>query len=259
MALFIDTDIRMIPELARYESSIIDVANTEGIDLAAKLDVAKSEIGLELERFFASLISYDPALFWRPTLLSKLTMGNVVFSDALKQWQVCRTIAVTYRDAYHRQLNSRYQAQYAEFTRLAENAQSNCLDLGVGIVFNPIPAASPPVATVPGGPVTAGGWFLSASWTGANGAEGAPGPTAQYAAPTGIAMAVTSGNPPSNVTGWNIYAGQTESTMGLQNDVPISVGSAWNLPANGFRTGRVPGTGQRHDQLLQRRRILRRG
>ena len=67
MSLFIDTDVGMMSELARYESSIVDIANTERIDLAGKLEVAKIEIGRELERFFISLTNCETSHLWQQT------------------------------------------------------------------------------------------------------------------------------------------------------------------------------------------------
>ena len=51
MALFVDGNPSQITDLANYESSIVDVAATEGIDLTAKATVSAIEVGLELQRF----------------------------------------------------------------------------------------------------------------------------------------------------------------------------------------------------------------
>ena len=259
MALFIDTDISMMPELARYESSIVDIANTERIDLAGKLEVAKDEIGRELERFFISVTNYDPQLMWQQFSKPRLTMANVVVTDALRQWHVYQTLAATYRDAFHSQLNTRYQGQFAEFTKLAIQAEGTCLDTGVGVVWKPIPSAVVPVVTTGPEPLGGGGWFLRVGWTDANGAEGAPSEMVQYSAPAGIVLSVRMVNPPDNATGWNLYVGDSETSLGLQNDTPLGTGSVWDLPPMGFISGRPPGNGQKPDQMVMRRRILRRG
>ncbi len=259
MSLFIDPDVSMMSELARYESSIVEVANTERIDLAGKLEVAKAEIGRELERFFISLTNYDPAAATWKSPTQSLSIANVVVTETLRQWHVYQTLSATFRDAYHNQLNARYQGQYALYTKLAAQAEGMCLDNGVGIVFNPIRSAGAPVVTTGGGALGGGGWFLRISWTGANGAEGSPGEMAQYPAPAGVVVSVRASPPPDHAAGWNLYVGQTETTLGLQNDHPNAIGSAWELPPTGFRIGRLPGNGQKPDQLLMRRRILRRG
>ena len=259
MSLFIDPDVSMMSELARYESSIVEVANTERIDLAGKLEVARAEIGRELERFFISLANYDPALTMWQSPTRTLTIKNVVVTDSLRQWHVYQTLATTYRDAYHSQLNTRYQDQYAVYVKLATEAEGTCLDSGVGIVYNPIRTSGAPVVTTGGAALGGGGWFLCTSWTGANAAEGSAGQIVQYPAPAGVIVSVLTANPPDHATGWNLYAGHTETTMGLQNDLPNTLGPAWDLPPTGFRSGRLPGSGQKPDQLLMRRRILRRG
>ena len=49
------TPYATIEALREYESSILDVASTEGIDLTVKLNVAHREVGIELDRFFDRL------------------------------------------------------------------------------------------------------------------------------------------------------------------------------------------------------------
>ena len=259
MSLFIDTDASMLPELSRYESSISEVAKTESIDLTGKIEVAKAEIGCELEKFITSLAGSDAQTMWRESSIAKLTTANVVVTPALWQWHIYQTLAATYRDAYHSQLNTRYQAHFTEFAKLASQAQATCLDTGLGIVWNPVRAAGVPLVRTSSGAMSGGGWFLRVAWTGMGDIEGAPGPMAQYPAPAGESMTIQATNPPVNVTGWNLYAGQIETSLGLQNDVPVAPGSLWILLPSGFRVGRPPGTGQKPDELLRRKRILRRG
>ena len=51
MSLLIDGNVSQINDLTEYESSLTDVAVTEGIDLLAKLSVAKLEISLAIQKF----------------------------------------------------------------------------------------------------------------------------------------------------------------------------------------------------------------
>jgi hypothetical protein len=63
MALFVDGNPSQLTDLANYESAIVEVAATEGIDLTAKGTVAALEIGLDLQRFLS------------PELCTRLTHG----------------------------------------------------------------------------------------------------------------------------------------------------------------------------------------
>ena len=54
MALLVDGNPSQVTDLSNYESSIVEVAATEGIDLTAKLTVAALEVGLELQRFLVN-------------------------------------------------------------------------------------------------------------------------------------------------------------------------------------------------------------
>ena len=51
MMLFTDNTISEATDLRSYESDIFELAGTEGIELSAKLKLASTEIGLELEEF----------------------------------------------------------------------------------------------------------------------------------------------------------------------------------------------------------------
>ena len=51
MALFTDGNICSTEDLRQYESSILDVASTEGIELEAKLKLAQREIGVAITAF----------------------------------------------------------------------------------------------------------------------------------------------------------------------------------------------------------------
>jgi len=216
-------------------------------------------VGIELERFLGSLVNVSDQGMYQTYPIARLTLQNVLVTPALRQWQSYQTLAATYRDAYYSQLNTRYEAQHAEYTKLAAQAESTCLDVGVGIVYDPLPAPAAPVVRTGSDAGSGGGWFLRVTWTGANGAESAPGAMVQYPVQAGETLSVEAVKAPANATGWNLYAGQDESALGLQNDSPVALELTWVLLPSGFRTGRPIGCGQKPDQLLTRRRILRRG
>ena len=73
MALLVDGNPSQVTDLSNYESSIVEVAATEGIDLTAKLTVAALEVGLELQRFLVNAPGGQ-----------QFTLGHVAVTDGLK-------------------------------------------------------------------------------------------------------------------------------------------------------------------------------
>jgi len=53
--LFTDCPAITIEDLADYETSILDTAGTEGIDLTVKIRLAINEVGIQLKAQFAPL------------------------------------------------------------------------------------------------------------------------------------------------------------------------------------------------------------
>ena len=51
MALLVDGDVNHIEDLKEWDTSVLDVANGEGIDLSAKLRLAAKEMEEEIESF----------------------------------------------------------------------------------------------------------------------------------------------------------------------------------------------------------------
>src|SRR5690242_20632984 len=121
MALLTDGDVSTIEDLKSYESAILELANTEGIDLTAKAKLASSEIAAELAPFLA-----------REGHAADLARNGVVVTPSLRLWHMVQTLCVVYRDAYHSQLNDRYKAKWNEYQRLAHRIRGLAFDTGIG-------------------------------------------------------------------------------------------------------------------------------
>ena len=87
MALFTDGSICSTENLRQYESSILDVASTEGIELGAKLNLAQREIGVAITAF---LLETSAGQNYAREL------GNIVVTEALAQWLSLQSLALTY-------------------------------------------------------------------------------------------------------------------------------------------------------------------
>jgi len=248
MALFVDGNPSQIVDLAHYESSIVEVAATESIDLTAKATVAALELSLELQRF----LSVTPGG-------RQFTLGHVAVNNGLKQWHVLLTLAATFRDAHFQQLNDRHKMKWKEYERLARYSGQLYFETGVGVVFNPIPkAVTPLLAQIAGahGPQT---YYARVAWTDANGAEGSTSETAALTTSPGTALTVRAIGAPAIARGFNVYAGLLDDQLKKQNNAPLALGSTWTLPSTGFVDGSAPGAGQAAEHFLRHVPVLLRG
>ncbi len=248
MALFTDGFISTIEELLGYESAILEVAKTESIDLTTKLKLAQEEVAVDLEAFLAR--QNDPR-----------GLDQIVVTESLHKWHTFRTLSVTYRDAYNRQMNDRYEGKWKEYERLANWAAGALFEAGVGMVNAPVPRPDRPQAGTVAGPQGAAVYFCSITWVNAAGAESAPSTTTAITAAAGNALSITALNAPDGVTGWNVYAGYSGDDLTLQNDMPLGADRTWVEAASGLRRGRAAGSGQEPDSYLRQsaRRIFDRG
>jgi hypothetical protein len=240
MALFTDGPVSTIEDLTGQDSQLFDVANNEGIDVGRKLALAQEEIGLELN----ALLDGDTS--------------NVVVTPALKMWHTFRALEMVYRDAYNNQLNDRYAGKRDTFHGMAKWAYEKLVQLGVGLVFGPVARAATPEVETAEGNLAGGTYYVTTAWVNEAGQEGA------YATPAVVTTARCSlrarpGNAPRNATGWNVYVGDSESTMTLQNDAPFAAAQSWGEVRALKTSGRAPEAGQKPDYAQPVARITRRG
>ncbi len=247
MALFSDGGISTISDLRAHETGILEAANSEGIDLGAKLALADQEIGAQLTRFL------------RRQGEQRAEAGNVAVSAVLRQWHALHTLALTYRDLYYNQLNDRYRAKWTEYSRLAREASSLLFETGTGIVDSPIRKADAPEPGSTAGPLAAATCFARVAWVDARGQEGSPSDAVAWSGAEGSKLTVRAVNAPEGAAGWNVYVGESDDAVQLQNDSPLAAGQVWEEPDTGLRSGRRPGEGQTPDRTVTLSRVLQRG
>ena len=256
MSLFVDGTISQIPELTEFESSLADVAATESIDLSAKLNVAKLELSLEIQKF---LLQQQPESTSGFDVGSPIGIQNVVVTEALKQWHALQAIAATYRDAYNQQLNDRYKGKFTEYATLAARAAEVAFSIGIGISNRPIAKPDKPIVTQTVGTHLAGTWYVATSWISQQGVEGSPSNPAVLTIGDGSSLKVAVTRPPENVAGWNVYLGPSDIDLHRQNDTPLQPANEWLLPNSIVKTQFAPTNGQVADYYLRKRNLLRRG
>src|SRR5215470_11831040 len=138
MALFTDGPISSIDDLHGYDTQLLEVATTEGIDVTRKLAQAQDEIATDLGVLLASVST-------------AARIANVVVTPPLRLWHVFRSLEMVYRDAFNSQLNDRYSGKRDEYQELVKWARERMVESGLGMATDPIPQApAPAVQTAPG-------------------------------------------------------------------------------------------------------------
>jgi hypothetical protein len=251
MPLFTDGTPADIEYLRSYESSILDLAATEGIDLEAKLRLTASELGDSVLRFLLTEGTRESQAQRR-----RLGMSGVVVTPAMRRWHAVRTLDAVYRDAYGSQLNERYAKKLKEYAEATRKASEEYFQIGVGMVLRPIAR--------PGRPVVVAGTssdltcYVQVTWVDDIGQESAPSEPASFNA--GAGSTFDAGSPAENfVTGWNVYAGLTLEWVTLQTTAPLPVGSLWTSPGTLLTGGRPVGGGQPPTYYVADNHSARRG
>jgi len=242
-------------DLQNYENAILDVASTESIDLAGKIALAQSEIATTLTLF---LLRRFPQRDFQTAVRRTMGISDVAVTDQLRQWHAHKALALVYRDAYNNQLNDRYRGKWTQYEQLAKHSLQDYLQVGVGLVADPIPkAAVPALSTLPG--AASGGTFYAAvTWVNRQGQEGSPSEAAQISTLDGQQAVVSVQNPPANATGWNAYVGGTPDTLSRQNGDPIAAAANWTV-AGELAQGSRPADGQQPTWFLADQRLIERG
>jgi hypothetical protein len=259
--LLTDGDPNTTEDLRVYESAILDVANAEQIDLAAKLGLATEEVSQEvLDMLLDHTRALDPQ-FGSPqwNMRRQIGVSDVVVTRQIKRWHAAHTLEVVYRDAFNNQLNDRYQAKFNEYRKVAQDAKTHTIRYGIGLAIVPLPKAPAPVVSFASVQQAAATYFIQVTWVSALGQEGAASDSTSFDAAAGSVPVVSVVNPVSGATGFNVYAGLTATGSTLQNSAPVPVGQSFTLPSTGLVSGQVPGNGQNPDVYVTGGPMLRRG
>ncbi len=254
MPLFTDGPISGIEDLSAYDSSILDVAGAERVDLDRKLALAAAEIGIELQEFLVRRTGQVPG-----GRNAGLTLRNVVVTPALKQWHTLLALTLVYADVAGNHIESRYPAKEKEYRRRARRAADSLYRIGVGITLNPVPRAGlPEVRGIPGTTPIAT-YYVRIAWRNAAGESGAPSETAVFTPGADGEIAVKSPAAPENITGWDVYVGLDAGNLKRQNSQPLAPAAEWVLPPTGPADGPAPGSGQEPAYFIRNDRVLLRG
>src|SRR4051812_9530200 len=108
MALFTDGPVSTAGDLARSDAGLLDTAAAYGIDVTARLEIAHETIGADIQLWL------DRAGGER--------LGQVVVTEAIRNWEAIQALALVYRDAWFADLADRYRVRWDEYSRQSRNA-----------------------------------------------------------------------------------------------------------------------------------------
>ena len=255
MALFMDGSISTMEDLVAQESTILDLASTEGIDLTRKLALAQEEVGIDLAVAMLRRGTIDRTAY----STVQAVLCSVTVSSPLRLWHTFHTLEMAFRDAYYNQLNDRYKEKWNEYKRLSRWAYDRLVELGVGMVGDPIARAEAPSVSLVPGNQPAATYCVTATWINKSGQEGSAAQIQAISAPVGNVLVISPVNAPANATAWNVYVGYSAETMALQNATPLGRQAAWVQPETGIVTGRGPGNGQAPNSTCLMPQVFQRG
>lgn len=271
MPLFIDSGLIGISDLEAYESTLSKIASTHGINLDSKTAISIADIG---DNLLARLmragsagspwfnpVGLNPVATGRYNIVSippqsrwYLNLTNVVVTPPLQRWLCYTVLSQVFAEAYNVQMNERFKNKWAEYSGRAQGAESLLYQLGIGVVWAPLPQPSAAQITVAAGSQPAGIVTVQAAWVDANGNESTLSPlipvTLGAASSFAVAMGGAPGQPPAAAVGWNVYVGANGEAPSRQNSTSIPWNAAWSLPGSGLVSGPSAMNGQKPDAYV---------
>lgn len=248
MALFTDGPPASIEDLQAFDSAIFETSRTENISLPGKLDIAKQAIELELSVFLLRTARLEVA--------GEAEISRVVVTPGLRRWHALRTLAEVYSDAYSSQLNDRYLGKWKSFRELSKETAELLMELGVGVVRNPVPKATSPTVRAKAGSGLTGTYVIRVCWRNAFGHTGAVSAPVILETSDGEVPEVSVGLAPAGCIGWDVYIGASPDSTTRQNESPIHPASAWSPEGGVTTSGAGPSAGQSPEYFIRRRRTF---
>ncbi len=251
MALFTDGNIANLNDLRAYESSILDLAGTEGIDVGAKLSLAHRELEFEVVAFLLRRGQLSGA---------SRELHHVVVTVPALHAHTMLTLSLIYRDAYNSQLNDRYEGKWKQYSELARHAIRQLFEIGVGITYAPLPKPMPPsVELLMGGFRPATTYTICCALQGRSGVTGAQSDPVVRQATPGQRLELALGDVPPGASGWAIYIAENDGPLFRQNEQPLGSNAVWMCPPDGPRTDLPVLCEQLPDYYVVNRQELLRG
>ena len=259
MALFTDSDVVTLDDLLQFESSLVQVSSTHGIDITTKIKLAVDGIGDQILLFLLRAGPSDPQWFSRNTL----GLTTVVVTPSIYRWICVESLSRTFAEAYNVQLNTRFQGKWEEYQKQSAACTEIVFASGIGIVFSPLPRPSLPGYSTSAGTMSAQSLFVQTAWTNELGQESALSPVNGLVLNGSSQVEISMGDLlpaiPAAATGWNVYISETQTCLTRQNLAPNPVGQVWQMPQTGTILGQLPTGGQAPARFVSSNRRWQRG
>ncbi len=259
MALFTDAGAVSLDDLLQFESSLVQVASSHGINVDTKINLATETIGDKLLLWLLDIGASDPQFVQRRAL----GLSTVVLTAPLQRWLCFESLSRFFAEAYNVQLNNRFQGKWTEYEAESAQAEQMLFMSGVGIVYAALPKPVMPSVLVQSGNLVSQAIFVQSAWVDAAGNEGALSPVNGVVIPAqssiAVSMAGKSSDAPASAVGWNIYVSSSEVDLTRQNLTPLPVGSSWYSPPAGIVDGPDPVGGQVPQFFIRLSKQIKRG
>src|SRR4051812_41924112 len=130
MALFTDADVVTLGDLLEFETSLVQVASSHGINVETKISLSISAISDMLMLWLLRAGASDPQYLDRRFL----GLSTVVVTPPVQRWICFDSLARFFGEAYNVQLNTRFQGKWTEYQNQASEVQELVFTSGIGIV-----------------------------------------------------------------------------------------------------------------------------
>jgi len=259
MALFTDADVIILDDLLQFETTLVQIASSHGIDVDTKINLATSALADKLMIWLLDVGMSDPQWLTRRAI----GLTTLVVTPPLQRWLCFASLSRFFAEAYNIQLNSRFQGKWSEYKQQSQEAGNMLFLSGLGIVYKPLPKPAMPLVSIQSGNAPAESMFVQTAWADPSGNEGALSPVNGLLLPANssftVAMAEGVLKAPPAALGWNVYLSSPAGSPTRQNTSPLAIGSTWTLPATGLMAGATPIDGQNPDFYVALSKQIRRG
>jgi hypothetical protein len=253
MAMLLDGPPSTIEDLTAWDSDLLNVAVTEGIDLTTKLQLAAATVGRAVETMLLSALPFHGAI-----RSSSPTLRHTAVTPQLKQWHTCLSLRLVYQDLYYSRLNDRYQAKMKLYSEEEAQALDDLRTIGLGVVFDPLPQALPPTIEMVSTADAGGTMYVGVTLVNNRGEEGMMSVPIEADTQDSSAASISIIALADNAIGWNLYAGVAPDALTRQNSQTLDPLTSITLAPGQLSAGPKPGSGQRANLLYPiARRILR--
>ena len=141
MALFTDAAVVTLDDLLQFETSLVQIASSHGINVETKIRLARDAISDKLLLWLLRAGASDPQYLNRRFL----GLSTIVVTPSLQRWLCFESLSRVFAEAYNVQLNTRFQGKWTEYQQEASQAAKLAFMSGLGIVYNPLPKPAMPL------------------------------------------------------------------------------------------------------------------